>query len=98
MRVTPNGTTVIEDTFILDGLRVCHRVTSGGPFEPMETVWLRSLDGRRVVGYWIKTRQLISGTIAHFRDRGDDVLGQVDLDTLIAAAHARWPAHGLRGR
>lgn len=91
-------TSVVEDTFVIHGLRVCRRVISGGDGQPTELVWLRSLDGRRVVGFLLRTRDALTGSIAHFRDRGDDVLGQVELDELIAAAHERWPAHGLQGR
>lgn len=93
-RVTPNGTTIVAETFLIDGVRVCREQTSGGPFEPMETVWLRTLDGRRVVGWWIRG---VTGAIAHYRDRGDDVLGAIGLAELIAAARERWPGYALAG-
>src|SRR5690348_11080804 len=98
MQVTPNGTAVSEETFVMDGLRVCRRVLSGGESDPTEILWLRSLDDRRVIGFLLRSSGAITGTVAHFRDRGDDVLGAVTLEGLIAAAHDRWPEHGLQGR
>lgn len=91
-RVSPNGTTVEVDTFVLDGLRVRREAHSGGPFAALESLWLYTLDGRRVVGVWMASSDgLKAATLSHYRDTGDDALGPVELEDLVAAAHAAWP-------
>jgi hypothetical protein len=93
LRVTANGTLVAEhEPVVLDGFRAHSTVRSGGPSIDRETVRLTTLDGKRVVGLWTGYGDGRIATLrCHYRDRGDDVLGPLELDEFVAACRATWP-------
>lgn len=91
-RVTPNGTTVVEDgPFLLHGFRVGLTRRTGGPGPGAETLRITTLDGRRTVGLWTRWPSHSTGLVCHYRDRGDDALQGVELDELLAHARDGWP-------
>jgi hypothetical protein len=92
--ISPNGTHVtIERDLVHDGFRLERQVSKGGVLNAdRESVWLRTLDGKRTVGCWFRFEDgRTSGLVCHYRDRGDDSLRDVTLDELVAYARERWP-------
>lgn len=93
-RITPNGSTLVEDgPFLLHGFRVSRTVrTHPHPnLADHESVTVITLDGKRTVAFWARFPRHTSALVCHYRDRGDDCLNGAELDEVLAFARDRWP-------